>query len=428
MTLYSFFVLIVISAWHFEPIPEATEYIVLDVDTAGMASVAFYKDSVIYYAQRVAMGDSFGWMTEVVDSGIAGYRNSVELAMDMKLSPHIIYFKRRIDFFERDLYYTTKDSSGEWNSILLDTVAGFKSGLDTDTLNYPHVVYDSDSLWHQYWDGSTWIKEYIDDYMFGGYISLVIDRNNNLHIGIGPPLIDGRQRSFQYGFRDSGGWHLESIGGFDVRWPVGIAADNNCDPHLSFHVYSGESYHITKQDTTWIYDDITSLGFFGTAIAINNLTAHLLGIDTTYSYVRHIWKPDAVWLFEDIHIGYAKDLAIDKDGYLHCVIVDSLDIIYGTTRPQAVYEQENSVLNSPQIVTISRLPLKISLSGLNFVKEIKVIDISGRLVKKLSAPKNTSELIWNGLDQYNKKVRTGIYFLMFAQKEKMDIQKVLIIN
>lgn len=422
MALFSFFVLIVISTWHFEPIPEASEYISLDVDTTGVASVAYYKNSVIYYAQRVPMGDSFQWLTEIVDSGAAGYYyGAVELAVDEELNPHIIYFKY-------GLTYTTKDSLGSWQSIILDSVVSYKSGLDTDTLNYPHVVYFGNSLWHQYWDGSTWIKEYID-YMIG-YISLVIDKESKSHFGSGAPVILNEERGgwVEYGVRDSSGWYTEYMSEFDVRWPVGIAVDNNCDPHLSFNVFYGESYHIMKQDTVWIYDDITSLGFFGTVIAIDNLVPHLLGIDSTYSYVRHIWKPDSEWLFEDIYgSGYPKDLAIDKAGYLHCVIEDSLDIIYGTTRPQSVYEQTNSVLNSHQIVTISRLPLKISLSGLNSVKEIKVIDISGRLVKKLSPSKNTSELIWHGLDQYGKKIRSGVYFLMFGQKEKINIQKVLII-
>jgi hypothetical protein len=94
----------------------------------------------------------------------------------------------------------------------------------------------------------------------------------------------------------------------------------------------------------------------------------------------------------------------------------------------AVYEQKNSILKFSQLVTISRLPLNISLSGLESVEEIKIFDITGRLVKRLALSGNTLDLTWNGLDQYNKKVRTGIYFLMFNQKEKVDIRKLIVID
>lgn len=418
---FSFLVLIVITTWYFEPIPEASEHIVLDVNAVGNASVAYYKDSVIYYAQRVAAGDSFQWLTEIVDSGttgIGGKGNLVELAIDSKPSPHLIYFKY-------GLYYATKDSLGSWQSIILDTWDDDKSGLDTDTLDYPHIVCEGDELRHYYWDGSNWNNEYIGGI---GYVSLIIDRNNNLHIGIGPPLIGDRQRYFHYGIRDSTGWHVEYIGGFDVRWPIGIAVDTTCSPHLAFNDFDS-SYHSMKQNGIWMHENITPLGYFGTEIAIENIIPHVLGKDTTDIYVRHIWKPDSEWLFEDIYsCGYPKDLAIDNDGYLHCVIVDSFEIIYGTTRPQTVYEQVNSILKFSQLVTISRLPLNISLSDFKTIEDIKIFDITGRLVKRLSPSRNTLELTWNGLDQYNKKVRTGIYYLMFDQKEKVDIRKLIVIN
>jgi len=421
MALFSFLALIVIATWYFEPIPEATEHIVLDVNAVGKASVAYYKDSVIYYAQRIAAGDSFQWLTEIVDSGAtgigAGKGNPVELAIDKKPSPHLIYFKH-------GLYYTTKDSLGSWQSIALDTWDYYKSGLDTDTLDYPHVVCGGE-LRHYYWDGSSWNNEYIGGM---GYVSLIIDRNNNLHIGIGPPLIGDKQRYFHYGFRDSTGWHVEYISGFDVRWPVGIAVDTTCCPHLAFYDFDS-SYHSVKQNGLWTHENITRLGYFGKEIVIENIIPHVLGNQTTDTYVRHMWKPDSEWLFEDIYSsGYPKDFAIDNHGYLHCIIVDSLEIIYGTTKPQVIYEQTNSILKFSQLVTISRLPLSISLFGLESVGEIKIFDITGRLVKRLALSGNTLDLTWNGLDQHNKKVRTGIYFLMFDQKEKLDIKKLILID
>ncbi len=428
MCILGGFLVILITTWHFEVIPEATKDITLGVDTAGVASVAYYADSIIHYAKRSAMGDSFVWSNEVVDSGVVQYYyGSVDLAVDKKSRPHIVYSKSAYNYY-RPTYYTTKDSSGIWQPTLLDTSA-LGATIDTDTLDYPHVVYAGNGLWHQYWDGSNWIKEYIvSDYM---YVSLVIDRGNTPHIGLGAPVIANEQRVgwLGYGVKDSSGWNIESMYEFDVRWPVCIAVDNICDPHLSFVVYHGEVYYLVKHSGTWINEDITSLNPFYRTLAIDNMVVHLLGQNSTFNLVRHIWKSVDEWVFEDIHTGRPRDLVIDKDGYLHCIILDGSEIMYGTTRPQPyIYETNKHTFESAHVATVFRLPLKVSLSGFNSIEKMRILDVSGRLINGFDVNENSSCLRWNGLDKNSKKIRTGVYFLVFEHKEEIYVQKIVIID
>lgn len=334
-------------------------------------------------------------MTELVDSGaigLQGYGNPVEIAIDKSINPHLIYFKP-------DLYYATKDSLGNWQNTMLDTFEHYrKSGLDTDTLDHPHVVSGEILIWHYYWDGSSWNSECIGEI---GYVSLVSDRNNNLHIGIGPPLICDRQHGFHYGFRDSTGWHLEYIGGFDVRWPIGIAVDTTCSPHLAFYDYYGYSYYSVKRDSEWMHENITPYVHSPTEIAVDNTVPHILGMDIRYEDVQHIWKPDSTWLCEDIFSdAYPKDIAIDNDGYSHCIIVDAPPVLYGTTRPQAVHEQANSILGSAQLVTIISGPLLLPAG-----KQCRVFDITGRIVTP-------------------DKMTPGIYFIEIEGKITKKVVKV----
>ncbi len=394
-----------------------------------MVSVAYYEDSVVYYARRNVLGDSVVWIKELVDSSIVQYYyGSVALAVDNKANPHVVYSKPNYNYY-LDMYYATKDSLCTWQTVLLDTVVFF-GVIDTDTLDYPHVVYPSkNNLWHQYWDGSNWNKESIGNFYM--YVSLVIDRDNKPHIGLGAPVIYNGQRGgwVGYGVKDSGGWDVEFINEFDVRWPVGIAVDNVCDPHLSFTVYYGEIYHIVKRSGTWVHEDITSLNPFDKTIAIDNMIVHFLGWNNTYNYVRHMWKTNTEWQFEGIHTGQPLDLVVDKGGYLHCIIIDGFEVIYGTTRPQPyIYEQSRHTVKSPQIATIYRLPLKIFLSGFNSIEEIEILDVSGRLVKEFDFNESCSCLIWNGLDKNSKKIRTGVYFLVLEYKEKIHIKKIVIID
>ena len=390
MTLICFCALLVFNTWHFDYIPNAMDDLRLAVDDEGMAHVVSFAGGTVIYAMRVAVGDSFVWSTEVVVTDAvqpySWYGTSVDIAVDGNSDPYITYCKEGPSIYTATLYYACRDSAGTWNSTMIDTTM-LKTGIICDSLNHPHIVYsrcsssEYDGVWHKYWDGSTWNTEYVGSYGWnGGYVSLIIDKKDQLHMSLGAPLIDGENRSEQYGFRDSIGWHLEYMGYYDARWPMGIAVDTNCNPHLVFEDYPYDEFYVTKQNGEWIGEDITYLDYrFNTCITIIDEIPHLLGWRPYYPvYTYHLWKSDSNdWLSENIHIGVPKEMVTDPDGYIHCLILENgYQPIYGTNKPQPGIEEAKSVnIVTTQKPTIFSGPLELPP-----YKNIKILDITGSVV------------------------------------------------
>ncbi len=65
---------------------------------------------------------------------------------------------------------------------------------------------------------------------------------------------------------------------------------------------------------------------------------------------------------------------------------------------------------------ISQLTLIFFNNSLNTPLEIKIFDISGRLVKtiKKELPSNKSMITWNGKDEYGSEVKPGVYFVKIS--------------
>ncbi len=212
-----------------------------------------------------------------------------------------------------------------------------------------------------------------------------------------------------------------------MRWAVGIDIDAMLNPHLLFDVYYDSIYHLFKTGGTWQCKEISQYGFFSNLIAISDTIVHLLGY-TIADSVRHIWKMNNIWLIEDIHKGSALDLAVDKDGYLHCVISDTGQILYGTNRPQtSVSEYASPVTGQNRGLALCRLPLKITHNS-DREEEVSIVDVTGRLVNTFHLTANPSEILWYGQDQYNRKVSTGIYFLIFRDNCKISSRKFILIR
>jgi hypothetical protein len=419
MVSFNFVALVVIAAWYFEPIPMATAPSAFDVDHTGIPSIVYVDDDYLLYAQRVAQGDSFIWSAELIDSGMIGY---CDMAIDKKSRPHILY-SHNYQPSSSLWVYTYKDTLNTWHVDSLDYGG---PALDTDTLDFPHTCYHNylnDTLYHTFWDGSEWITEAIE-YRFPEWVSLTIDRNNHPHIALVPAILDLRQGYVAYGTKDTSGWHTESVENYDVRDPVDIRVDSTCIPHLAYVACFDPTPHYAKKTGTWDIDIIT-LGSDFAVIAMEGLMPHLL---IWNNGVRHIWEEGTNWQYEDIHTGWPDALGIDDENYLHCIIIDNTEVIYGTTRPQAVHEQGHSTLRSSQCATISRLPLHISFPDAKSPEEVRIFDITGRFVNSLSPAYNALELTWNGLDQHNNRVRAGMYFLVFYRKEKATIEKFIIID
>ena len=440
MTLICLCTLLVFNAWHFEYIPNAMDDLMLAVDDEGMAHVVSFAGGTIIYAMRTAAGDSFVWSTEVVATGAiqpyAWYGTSVEIAVDGNSNPHITYCKEGYDPYSPALCYACKDSSGTWNSTVLDTSC-LKIGIACDSLNHPHIVYTRnapvgwDGIWHKYWDGSAWVTEYVVN--DAGYISLVIDNKDQLHYSMGAPLLDDQRQFYHYGLKDSTGWHFEHMGSYDARWPIGIAIDTDNNPHLCVEVYPYDQFYVKKQNGTWIGEDITYLDFrFSTCITVIDDIPHLLGWYPYYPYdTYHVWKSDSTtWSTEDIHTGVPQSMTSDEDGYIHCIIIEGYQPVYGTNRPQPGIEQARSenIATFP-MPTIARFPLNISLLPTASFDELVIYDITGRAVKNyrsLDDHGSKHSISWDGTDDRGRQVEAGIYFITYQDGDQRFCRKVII--
>ncbi len=196
MSIFYVITLTIYSTWHFEPIPDAINTrIAIDVDTSITPHIGYWKNNTIYYAKRITAGDSSIWLSEIVDTTPIGpFIWHTNFAVGKNSRPHIVYHKRDNSPHFTSVYYATKDSLGNWNLTLIDSI-GTGPDVDTDSMDYPRVVYNSNYggiLRHAYWNGSAWIKEDIsEDY---GHITLKIDKLNNPHISLGAPIILNQNR------------------------------------------------------------------------------------------------------------------------------------------------------------------------------------------------------------------------------------------
>jgi hypothetical protein len=60
-----------------------------------------------------------------------------------------------------------------------------------------------------------------------------------------------------------------------------------------------------------------------------------------------------------------------------------------------------------------------------------IYDISGRLVRTLCSKKKTAgiyRIIWNGCDNSNSKVSTGVYFIQLVSEDFTYVQKVMVVR
>jgi hypothetical protein len=76
--------------------------------------------------------------------------------------------------------------------------------------------------------------------------------------------------------------------------------------------------------------------------------------------------------------------------------------------------------------------VKFHVPNSKFPSELKIYDISGRLVKSFSVPNSyflvPSEVTWDGRDDQNRPFPTGIYFVHLTHDGLTDVQKIILIQ
>jgi len=159
----------------------------------------------------------------------------------------------------------------DWNVQVVDNEgnAGEGTGIWTDSLGYPHIIYRSGTaLKYAKWTGSGWERTQIHGMANSnqGCLDLTLDSLGTPHCAI-----IGSDSHTYYGFLSDTGWVFEDLGLFSDRYYISIALDIRQNPHLAF----GSS---SLQHTYW--DTLSSQWVNETALPSESCTWKSIAVDS----------------------------------------------------------------------------------------------------------------------------------------------------
>jgi len=414
------------SVWHFEDIPGASKDIVLNVQDDTCIAVVYHKDSVVYFAQRIQTPDSVFWHYEIVDTTpINSFMTKRNFTFSRQCRPHIIYHTWGQYPYWYDLMHACKDSLGIWQRSRVDSMV-WGTDITVDQQNSPHIVYYGDDLWHGYQINGIWNKEYIDDGLYGGYISLVCDQYDRLYFGMGAPVCDQRQGYVVFGVRDTSGWFVEYLVQYDVRWALGLATSGSCIPYLCFNEFYGATWLTHKSNGSWYPEDVTSYNMYPQTLTLHGDTVHLLA--TEHDTVIHWRQITAGWEREPIYYpGFPRQLIAGTNGDLHCIIIQGTSVFYGWTSSQGCNENHANP-STYQKGSITALPYTVSLEGCHGIQSLEILDAAGRIVAAYHPSAGCKQHTWYGYDNHARPVCSGVYFVVVTHAYGITVNRIVVVH
>ncbi|HEX7319512.1 MAG TPA: T9SS type A sorting domain-containing protein [bacterium] len=356
-------------------------------------------DSIWYLI--VACKNTTGWLKDTVESRLYGQSYSfdwISIAVDSSGSPHIAYDCWTNYYPNHAGYYAFFDGL-TWHKEIIDSgynfsMVGYCCALDIDARNHPHISY----FWHNPGMGiarvmhavkndSTWYYESVDSInsVSLGTTSIRVDTADRVGIAYKDP----NTYQMKYAWHDGLIWYIdtvESVGG--IRAQKALDMDSLGKPYI---VYNNTVAY--KDSTGWHYTPLPAL--------VPPLTQYAPGaLRISHGGLIHLSR-----------------LATNDD-YTY----REINYIYGT--PTVIEENNHIVRNVRYAMSCSPNPFKVSTKirfqfgsvidgDLNHKVSLNIYDISGRLVNTLindHLQNGCYSLTWNGRDEKNYDVSSGIYF------------------
>lgn len=200
-----------------------------------------------------------------------------------------------------------------------------RTAAAVDSSGYLHVLYaeadvlDLDELYHQWYDGSEWHVETIDDATYGQYsFSLGIDSTDTLHVC----YINDQER-VKYAWGTPGAWSYATIDldSHSCTKPM-LAIDDNDDVHIAYMV--GGNYNLryssnasgTWQSSTAVHESYPNIRLYRLLCNAQNQPVICYQVLNEYKYAVY---NAGLWALNDAitSTAYRSDAAMDSNGNIH---------------------------------------------------------------------------------------------------------------
>ena len=282
--------------------------LVLDKNNFPHISYYDYTNGDLKYAYWT--GSS--WNIQSVDIwGNVGRYSSITL--NKEGHPHISYY----DYTNKDLKYAYWTGS-YWSikKVDGDGKVGLYTSIVLDSLGLPHISYcdyTKRALKYAYWDGSSWDKKTIDNSgticmseYFGDYTSIAIDSEDHVHIS----YCDNGNFDLKYAYQYDSTWRIEVVDSYgNVGQYSSIVLDDNDNPHIGFGYFSLNNSlkfdlkYAVKTNDNWNVEIIDSEGDIRKWISIKLDTENLPHI-SYYDYyegsLKYTYNSGSDWVFDTV--------------------------------------------------------------------------------------------------------------------------------
>jgi methionine-rich copper-binding protein CopC len=270
------------------------------------------------------------WQIEIPDvAGIVGLNTSV--ALDVYGYPHISYFYDTAD----DLKYTYKDASG-WHTTTLDSggSVGTNTSIKINPDGYPCISYRDDTntdLKYAYKDTGGWHTQFADQqptHLGANQTGLDFDSLGYPHISY-LNYIDSATYNLKHAWRDAGGWHAEAVdtqAGRPGQWSS-LAIDPADGIHISYYLIGGNAtllYAYKPSGGAWSIADAdpnaSITGEYSSIALDESGYPHFSCSDRTNWDLRYVYKDTGGWHRETENVDTADQVGTYtsikvKDGY-----------------------------------------------------------------------------------------------------------------
>lgn len=239
--------------------------------------------------------------------------------------------------------------------------------LALDNAGYPHIAYGQDQLYYAWRDSTGWHRETVDASAgVGQYTSLALDSVGHPHIG----YYDEVNGDLKYARYDGSVWQTETIDSAgDVGRYASLALDAANRPHISYCLY--DAIHQYCSQLQYVYDDGTGWQIEiadNTAGAYTSLVLDNAGQPRINYFgplaLKYATRDTTGWHIETVDdslMYWAGDtsLATDADGHPHIAYRD------GYTRNYLKYAYYDGTVWQIQIVDIvlGRPSLRLTTAG-----------------------------------------------------------------